>query len=71
MRITDPGLDANDHGQGPPRIAGIMDQIKGTSDAPKMDRATGTPVWEQSSPGGEVQSNKLKSMLAGLKSKAE
>ena len=71
MRITDPGLDANDHGQGPPRIAGIMDQIKGTSDAPKMDRATGTPVWEQPSPGGEVQSNKLKSMLAGLKSKAE
>jgi hypothetical protein len=48
-----------------------MDQIKGTSDAPKMDRATGTPVWEQPSPGGEVQSNKLKSMLAGLKSKSE
>jgi KaiC/GvpD/RAD55 family RecA-like ATPase len=71
MRITDPGLDSNDSGFGPPKAVNIMDQIKGNSDAPKMERATGTPVWEQPSAGGEVQSNKLKSMLAGLKSKAE
>ena len=71
MRITDPGLDANDSGFGPPKAVNIMDQIKGGTDAPKLERATGTPVWEQPSPGGEVQSNKLKSMLAGLKSKAE
>jgi KaiC/GvpD/RAD55 family RecA-like ATPase len=71
MRITDPGLDSNDSGFGPPKAVNIMDQIKGNSDAPKLERATGTPVWEQPSAGGEVQSNKLKSMLAGLKSKAE
>ena len=71
MRITDPGLDSNDTGFGPPKAVNIMDQIKGNSDAPKLERATGTPVWEQPSAGGEVQSNKLKSMLAGLKSKAE
>ena len=71
MRITDPGLDSNDSGFGPPKAVNIMDQIKGNSDAPKLKRATGTPVWEQPSAGGEVQSNKLKSMLAGLKSKAE
>jgi replicative DNA helicase len=71
MRITDPGLDSNDTGFGPPRAVNIMDQIKGNTDAPKTERATGTPAWEQSNPGGEVQSNKLKSMLAGLKSKAE
>jgi hypothetical protein len=71
MRITDPGLDSNDSGFGPPRALNIMEQIKGSADAPKLERATGTPVWEQPSAGGEVQSNKLKSMLAGLKSKAE
>ena len=71
MRITDPGLDSNDTGFGPPKSVNIMDQIKGNADAPKFERATGTPVWEQPSAGGEVQSNKLKSMLAGLKSKAE
>jgi KaiC/GvpD/RAD55 family RecA-like ATPase len=71
MRITDPGLDSNDSGFGPPKAVNIMDQIKGNSDAPKLERATGTPVWELPSAGGEVQSNKLKSMLAGLKSKAE
>jgi len=71
MRITDPGLDSNDTGFGPPKAVNIMDQIKGNSDAPKLERATGTPVWEHPSAGGEVQSNKLKSMLAGLKSKAE
>ena len=74
MRITDPGLDSNDSGFGPPKAVNIMDQIKGNgngTEAPKFERATGTPVWEQPSPGGEVQSNKLKSMLAGLKSKAD
>jgi len=70
MRITDPGLDANDSGFGPPRVANIMDQIKGSTDAPKLERATGTPAWEKE-PGSAVQSNKLKSMLAGLKSQTD
>ena len=70
MRITDPGLDSNDSGFGPPKAVNIMDQIKGNSDAPKMERATGTPVWEKE-PASAVQSNKLKSMLAGLKSQTD
>ena len=37
----------------------------------KWERATGTPAWEQAPKAtGEVNSNRLKSMLAGLK-KAE
>jgi KaiC/GvpD/RAD55 family RecA-like ATPase len=70
MRITDPGIDANENSFGPPK-ASIMDQIK---DNPKQF------IKPEAKPGmgldvptvtAEVQSNKLKSMLAGLKSKSE
>ena len=74
MRITDPGLDSNEGGFGPPKSLNIMDQIKGKPDAPKFERATGTPVWEQSPAQkvtGAADSTKLKSMLAGLKSQSE
>jgi replicative DNA helicase len=74
MRITDPGLDANDSG-GPAKVSSIMSQIKSKVAEPaeetKWERATGTPAWEQAPKAtGEVNSNRLKSMLAGLK-KAE
>ena len=74
MRITDPGLDSNDSG-GPAKISSIMNQIKSkvidSADESKFERATGTPAWEQSPKvSGEINSGKLKNMLAGLK-KAE
>ena len=72
MRITDPGLDANE-GTGPAKVSSIMNQIKSKSESAedKVERATGTPAWEQAPKvTGEVNSNRLKSMLAGLK-KAE
>ena len=77
MRITDPGFDENSAG-GPPKVTSIMNQIKSkvVSDAAdavegganKFQRATGTPAWEQAPKvNAEVQSTKLKQMLAGLK----
>jgi replicative DNA helicase len=71
MRITDPGLDANE-GTGPVKISNIMSQIKSkvteSAEENKVERATGTPAWEQAPKvTGEVNSNRLKSMLAGLK----
>jgi len=77
MRISDPGVDENSAG-GPPRVSSIMSQIKNKAVAEaadavegspaKFQRATGTPAWEQAPKvTGEVQSTKLKSMLAGLK----
>jgi len=72
MRITDPGLDA-DSGSGPPKVSSIMSQIRNKvnseDDAPKFERATGTPAWEkpEQKVTADVQSTKLKSMLAGLK----
>ena len=73
MRITDPGLDANE-GTGPVKVSNIMSQIKGKAENDgheKFERAAGTPAWEQAPKvTGEVNSNRLKSMLAGLK-KAE
>jgi hypothetical protein len=71
MRITDPGLDA-DSGTGPAKVSSIMSQINRKTteadDAGKFERATGTPAWEQTPKvTGEVNSNRLKSMLAGLK----
>jgi hypothetical protein len=76
MRITDPGIDADSAG-GPPKVSSIMSQIR-NKPAPTQDgddestssfkRATGTPAWEQPAKvTGEVQSTKLKQMLAGLK----
>jgi KaiC/GvpD/RAD55 family RecA-like ATPase len=74
MRITDPGIDESSGNGGPPRLAGIMNQIKNKPAASddegpsSFERATGTPAWEQGPKvTGEVQSNKLKQMLAGLK----
>ena len=80
MRITDPGIDENSAG-GPPKVSSIMNQIKNKvvaeaadsaeGGASKFQRATGTPAWEQAPKvNAEVQSTKLKQMLAGLK-KAE
>ena len=64
MRITDPGLEA----QGTPgtmraQPTSIVSQIKATS---TINSAPREP--EESTPGAEVQSTKLKAMLAGLKS---
>jgi archaellum biogenesis ATPase FlaH len=66
MRITDPGLDANDTGGGPPRaINNIMNQIKTSTslNSASVDNSTG----EIKTPTANVDSNKLKQMLAGLK----
>ena len=64
MRITDPGLDA----QGTPgtmraQPTSIVNQIKATSTMSKSSVDS-----DESTPGSEVQSTKLKQMLAGLKS---
>jgi archaellum biogenesis ATPase FlaH len=78
MRITDPGIDA-DSSNGPPKVSSIMSQIRSkpapASDSndetsqPRFQRATGTPAWEQPEQkvSADVQSTKLKQMLAGLK----
>jgi len=80
LRITDPGEEAQGTpGTLKPQVGSIMSSIKtrstsGDDDgAPrKFERAQGTPAWEKPMSGGqgEVQSAKLKQMLAGLK-KAE
>ena len=76
LRITDPGEDAQGTpGSIKPQVGSIMNSIKaksttdGAAEPPKFERAVGTPAWEKLAGGGEVQSAKLKSMLAGLKSK--
>jgi len=85
MRITDPGLDSNEAG-GPPRVVhSIMSQIKNKTVAEEADKLEGSARWEkptgkhawdyptgsnEATPAAEVQSSKLKQMLAGLK-KAE
>jgi hypothetical protein len=80
MRITDPGIPENSDG-GPPRVASIMNQIKQrpATQAPddgdenptvsRFQRATGTPAWEQPAKKvtADVQSTKLKQMIAGFK----
>ena len=81
MRITDPGLDANDTGNGPPKVSSIMSQIKGSNTVSESSKSK----WEMPKrssdtldtldiePGGapkahaDVQSTKLRQMLAGLK----
>jgi replicative DNA helicase len=77
MRITDPGPDAQGTpGTLRPQVGSLMSVIKNKSenadgDPPTFERASGTPAWEKPSGsgigGGEVQSTKLKQMLAGLK----
>jgi hypothetical protein len=84
LRITDPGEDAQGTpGSMKPQIGSILSSIKprttvtGNDDAEgsgaaAFKRATGTPAWDKpsGSDSGEVNSAKLKNMIAGLK-KAE
>ena len=67
MRITDPGEEGQDSYNapgGPPKVANIMNQIKTAS---KIDPVTGEIKDYNPSPNANVNSSKLKSMLAGLK----
>jgi hypothetical protein len=71
MRITDPGLEA-DNGFGHQSSKGIMEQIKSTSAVSPMIAAKPKAGFDiESKVAGNVDSTKLKQMLAGLKSKAE
>jgi hypothetical protein len=71
MRITDPGLEA-DNGFGHQSSKGIMEQIKSTSSVSPMIAAKPKAGFDiESKVVGNVDSTKLKQMLAGLKSKAE
>ena len=71
MRITDPGLEA-DNGFGHQSSKGIMEQIKSTSSVSPMIAAKPKAGFDiESKVAGNVDSTKLKQMLAGLKSKAE
>jgi len=67
MRITDPGIDANENNFGPPR-ASIMEQIKDNPRQFIKPEAKPGQGLDVATVSAEVQSSKLKSMLAGLKS---
>jgi len=81
LRITDPGEDAQGTpGSMRPQVGSILSSIKpkttftGGDDAEgsgsaAFKRATGTPAWDKptGSGSGEVNSAKLKNMIAGLK----
>lgn len=69
MRITDPGEEGQDSATGGYKpSASIMNQIRTNSTVKSgIDEETG----EVKTPGASVESNKLKQMLAGLKSKTE
>jgi archaellum biogenesis ATPase FlaH len=80
LRITDPGEDAQGTpGTVKPQVGSILSSIKpkvAVSDsegnaAPAFQRATGTPAWEKPAGSGigsgEINSAKLKNMIAGLK----
>ena len=76
LRITDPGEDAQGTpGSMKPQVGSVMTQIKAKSTVEGDDFAskpTGTAAWDkQPAATGEVQSTKLKAMLAGLKSNAQ
>jgi hypothetical protein len=73
MRITDPGEEGQEssHGQFRP-AANILNQLKPTTtlnpvvkEGWNLEKDTAPP------PGSSVESNKLKQMIAGLKSKSE
>jgi archaellum biogenesis ATPase FlaH len=70
MRITDPGLEA-DNGFGHQSSKGIMDQIKSSSTLAPTAAKPREGFSIESKVQGNVDSTKLKQMLAGLKSKAE
>jgi hypothetical protein len=74
MRITDPGPEGQDsntggHGGYKPS-ANILSQIKASTTLTPSGEVVDTGTGEISTPGSSVESNKLKQMLAGLKSKA-
>ena len=71
MRITDPGLDSNDGGFGHQSSRGILEQIKTTSTLAPVTAKPREGFSIESKIQGNVDSTKLKQMLAGLKSKAE
>jgi hypothetical protein len=71
MRITDPGLDSNDGGFGHQSSRGILEQIKTTSTLAPVTAKPKEGFSIESKVQGNVDSTKLKQMLAGLKSKAE
>lgn len=71
MRITDPGLEA-DNGFGHQSSKGIMEQIKSTSSVSPMIAAKPKPGFNiENKVQANVDSTKLKSMLASLKTKSE
>ena len=75
LRITDPGEDAQGTpGSLKPQVGSVMAQIKAKSTVDGEELApkpTGTAAWDkQPAATGEVQSTKLKAMLAGLKTSA-
>jgi archaellum biogenesis ATPase FlaH len=70
MRITDPGLEA-DNGFGHQSSKGIMEQIKSSSTLTPVAAKPQEGFSIESKVQGNVDSTKLKQMLAGLKSKAE
>jgi KaiC/GvpD/RAD55 family RecA-like ATPase len=67
MRITDPGLDAQDNAStsGFSKPTNILNKIKTASTVTNNDDEDGPP------PGSAIQSTKLKQMLANLKSTSE
>jgi hypothetical protein len=74
LRITDPGEDAQSEngGQGFRTSSQIMDQIKITSNISSPITAKPKPGFDlQKSVQANVDSTKLKSMLASLKTKSE
>jgi KaiC/GvpD/RAD55 family RecA-like ATPase len=77
MRITDPGEEGQESAGGYKPATSILNQIKTTT---TLNPATGLPQpkegWNLENntsppPGSSVESNKLKQMLAGLKSKSD
>ena len=73
MRITDPGPEGQDsntggHGGYKP-AASILNQIKASTTITPSGEIIDNSTGEISTPGSSVESNKLKQMLAGLKSK--
>jgi len=70
MRITDPGLEA-DNGFGHQSSKGIMEQIKSSSTLAPVAAKPREGFSIESKVQGNVDSTKLKQMLAGLKSKTE
>jgi len=72
MRITDPGPEGQESWNpgGPPKTSSIMSQIKTSATVSRelVNHSSGEIV---KIPGSSVDSSKLKSMLAGLKSKSD